>query len=224
MMAVYSDDSYAPGGGRSFGDTMAQISEMPVARRASKQPVLTLSVVEAELYEGCSAVQWGLGVSTLLSELDLHPVMHLRIDNAAPQGLASEAPASWKTRHLWIRARFVRQEVAAQRLVISHMCGSWQMADLGTKAFDLPKFKALLDLWQVIPCTPNGSQCSFEGFEGDQSTWTAAVRSHVPMPCGGCLGREGSFAVGWFGGVLFRDDHCPDCSGGVVGVCQEHPL
>ena len=153
LLTVYSDASFAPGGGRSFGATMAQIYGMPVAWRASKQPVITLSVAEAELYEGCSAVQLGLGISALLSELDLYPVMHLRIDNAAAQGLASEAPGTWKTRHLRIRARFLRQEVAAQRLVISHVCGSLQKADLGTKGFDLPKFKALLDLWQIVPCS-----------------------------------------------------------------------
>eukprot|EP00439_Symbiodinium_sp_Y106_P082589 s1232_g22.t1 len=112
------------------------------------------SVGEAELYEGCSAVQLGLGVSALLSELLLDPVMHLRIDNAAAQGLASEAQGTWKTRHLRIRARFLRQEVAAQRLVISHVCGNLQKADLGTKGFDLPKFKALMDLWQIVPACP----------------------------------------------------------------------
>ena len=152
MLTVYSDASFAPGGGRSFGSTMAQIYGMPVAWRASKQPVITLSVAEAELYEGCSAVQLGLGIDALLFELGLFPVMHLRIDNEAARGLASESPGTWKTRHLRVRARFLRQEVAAQRLVISHVCGSMQKADLGTKGFDLPKFKSLLDLWQIVPC------------------------------------------------------------------------
>ena len=174
MMVVYSDASYAPGGGRSFGSTMAQIAGMPVAWRASKQPVITLSVAEAELYEGCSAVQLGLGVCALLSELELNPVMHLRIDNAAAQGLASESPGSWKTRHLRIRARFLRQEVAAQRLVISHVSGTLQKADLGTKGFDLPKFKMLLDLWQIVPCAaPGSNKCGVEGFEGDKQQWPA---------------------------------------------------
>ena len=152
LMVVYSDASYAPGGGRSFGSTMAQVAGMPVAWRASKQPVITLSVAEAELYEGCSAVQLGLGVMALLSELHFDPVMHLRSDNAAAQGLASESPGTWKTRHLRIRARFLRQEVAAQRLVITHVSGAVQKADLGTKGFDLPKFKDLLDLWKIVPC------------------------------------------------------------------------
>eukprot|EP00439_Symbiodinium_sp_Y106_P019156 s3996_g2.t1 len=151
LLVVYSDASYAPGGGRSFGCIMAQVAGMPVSWRASRQPVITLSVAEAELYEGVAAVQLGLGVAAVVSEISSCPVMHLRIDNAAAQGLASEAPGSWKTRHLRIRARFLRQEVAAQRLVITHVAGTQQKADLGTKGFDLPKFKELINLWGILP-------------------------------------------------------------------------
>ena len=151
LLVVYSDASFAPGGGRSFGCVMAQIGGMPVAWRASKQPVITLSVAEAELYEGVAAVQLGLGVGAMMSEVAVYPVMHLRIDNAAAQGLASQAPGSWKTRHLRVRARFLRQEVSAQRLVITHVPGSLQKADIGTKGFDLPKFKELMSLWGNLP-------------------------------------------------------------------------
>ncbi|CAE7445196.1 GIP [Symbiodinium sp. CCMP2456] len=151
MLTVYSDASYAPGGGRSFGCIMAQLHGMPICWKASKQPIVTLSVAEAELYEAVSAVQLGLGVGAMLSELGEKPVIHLKIDNAAAQGLASEAPGSWKTRHLRLRARFLRQEVAGQRLTMSHVPGSLQKADLGTKSFDVPKFKSLLELWKIVP-------------------------------------------------------------------------
>ncbi|CAE7242425.1 RE1 [Symbiodinium sp. CCMP2592] len=151
MLTVYSDASYAPGGGRSFGCILAQVAGTPVAWRASKQPVITLSVAEAELYEGISAVQLGLGFEAMLHELGEAPVMVLKIDNQAAQGLASEAPGSWKTRHLRIRARFLRQEVSAQRLHVMHVPGELQKADLGTKAFDLPKFRSLMALWRMLP-------------------------------------------------------------------------
>ena len=151
LLVVYSDASFAPGGGRSFGCIMAQVGGMPVSWRASRQPIITLSVAEAELYEGVAAVQLGLGVAAMITELCKNPVMHLRIDNSAAQGLASEAPGTWKTRHLRVRARFLRQEVAAQRLVIAHVPGALQKADIGTKGFDLPKFKELVCLWGIIP-------------------------------------------------------------------------
>ena len=150
LLTVYSDASYAPGGGRSFGCVMAQVAGMPVCWRASKQPIITLSVAEAELYEAVSSVQLGLGVLAMLNELGEKPVMRLKIDNAAAQGLATESPGSWKTRHLRLRARFLRQEVAAQRLIILHVPGDQQKADLGTKSFDVPKFRSLLGLWRLI--------------------------------------------------------------------------
>ncbi|CAE7295290.1 GIP, partial [Symbiodinium necroappetens] len=151
LLTVYSDASYAPGGGRSFGCVMAQVAGMPVCWRASKQPIITLSVAEAELYEAVSSVQLGLGVLAMLNELGDKPVMRLKIDNAAARGLATESPGSWKTRHLRLRARFLRQEVAGQRLIISHVPGDQQKADLGTKSFDVPKFRSLLSLWRLVP-------------------------------------------------------------------------
>ncbi|CAE7221013.1 RE1 [Symbiodinium sp. CCMP2456] len=151
LLAVYSDASFAPGGGRSFGCIMAQLGGMTIAWRASKQPIISLSVAEAELYEGVSAVQLGLEIEALLKELQEEPVMVLRIDNQAAQGLASESPGSWKTRHLRVRARFLRQETLAKRLLIIHVPGGKQRADLGTKAFDLPRFRVLLGLWNMVP-------------------------------------------------------------------------
>ena len=89
----------------------------------------------------------------MVAELCECPVMHLRIDNSAAQGLASEAPGTWKTRHLRVRARFLRQEV-----VISHVPGALQKADIGTKGFDLPKFKELVCLWGIIPFSAETSK------------------------------------------------------------------
>ncbi|CAE7382697.1 GIP [Symbiodinium sp. CCMP2592] len=157
LLVTYSDASYAPGGGRSFGCILVQLAGMVVTWRASKQPVITLSVAEAELYEGVSAVQMGMGVKAMLGELGYDPVLHLRIDNMAAKGLASESPGSWKTRHLRIRARFLRQETKANRLVIEHCPGQLQKADIGTKAFDAPKFRELLVLWNIMAWTSLGS-------------------------------------------------------------------
>ncbi|OLQ12722.1 Copia protein [Symbiodinium microadriaticum] len=199
LLVVYSDASFAPGGGRSFGCVMAQIGGMPVAWRASKQPVITLSVAEAELYEGVAAVQLGLGVGAMMSEVAVYPVMHLRIDNAAAQGLASQAPGSWKTRHLRVRARFLRQEVSAQRLVITHVPGSLQKADIGTKGFDLPKFKELMSLWGNLPYS--------------LEVGSPALRSG---------GYQGKLTSGWFNGVVLRGYSMRGGCDSVMGGTEEN--
>ena len=189
LLVVYSDASFAPGGGRSFGCIMAQVGGMPVSWRASRQPIITLSVAEAELYEGVAAVQLGLGVAAMVTELCENPVMHLRIDNSAAQGLASEAPGTWKTRHLRVRARFLRQEVAAQRLVISHVPGALQKADLGTKGFDLPKFKELVCLWGIIPFSAETSRVALRTL---RATTTGGVLLFVILCLMLVRGAEGA--------------------------------
>ena len=189
LLVVYSDASFAPGGGRSFGCIMAQVGGMPVAWRASKQPIITLSVAEAELYEGVAAVQLGLGVAAMVTELCANPVMHLRIDNSAAQGLASEAPGTWKTRHLRVRARFLRQEVALQRLVISHVPGAMQKADIGTKGFDLPKFKELICLWGIVPY---GAETTGLAMRALRATTTSGVLLFVILCLMLIRGAEGS--------------------------------
>ncbi|CAE7252482.1 RE1 [Symbiodinium sp. KB8] len=143
----------------------------------------------AELYEGVAAVQLGLGVAAMVTELCENPVMHLRIDNSAAQGLASEAPGTWKTRHLRVRARFLRQEVAAQRLVISHVPGALQKADLGTKGFDLPKFKELVCLWGIIPFSAETSRVALRTL---RATTTGGVLLFVILCLMLVRGAEGA--------------------------------
>ena len=47
----YSDASFAPFGNRSFGACVVTINDTPVAWKAGRQAFVTLSVMEAELYE-----------------------------------------------------------------------------------------------------------------------------------------------------------------------------
>ena len=130
---VFSDASYAPGGGRSFGCIVTTIHGCPTHWKMQKQPVITLSAAEAELYEAVSAVQQGQGAMVLLEEVE-GPVglLPVGVDNTAAIALCNVASGSWKTRHLKVRARYVRQEVAAGRIAVDHVPGDVQLADLGT--------------------------------------------------------------------------------------------
>ena len=191
LLVTYSDASYAPGGGRSFGCILVQLAGMIVTWRASKQPVITLSVAEAELYEGVSAIQMAMGVKAMLGELSFNPVIYLRIDNMAAKGLASESPGSWKTRHLRIRARFLRQETNANRLVIEHCPGQLQKADIGTKAFDAPKFRELLSLWNIVSWTSlEGSKMMLKTLHGWSRPKVLVFIMVCMMVIKGAAGRE----------------------------------
>ena len=65
----FSDASYAPTGGRSFGASVVTVNDVPVSWKAGKQSVVTLSVMEAELYEASQASVLLEHVGVLLDEL-----------------------------------------------------------------------------------------------------------------------------------------------------------
>ncbi|CAE7207045.1 unnamed protein product [Symbiodinium natans] len=152
---AYSDASYAPGGGRSFGCAATMLHGGFVAWRMARQPVISLSVAEAELYEVINAYQQAMITNFSVSHewiKEIHPKVDVTmlIDNLAALGLASSSPGSWKTRHLRIRARFLRQETASGRLELKHSPGEVQAADMGTKAVPAPRLRDLRVLWKMM--------------------------------------------------------------------------
>ncbi|CAE6970309.1 inlI [Symbiodinium natans] len=127
-----------PDGCSSFGSPRAQA-------------LITLSTAEAELYELIAAHQLGLGIQAWATEVQSDVCQAIKVDNTAALGLASTAPGTWKTRHLRVRARFLRQEVLAQRVSLHHEPGEGQPADLGTKPVPAPRLVVLRDLWGMVP-------------------------------------------------------------------------
>ena len=94
-----------------------------------------------------------------MRELHAEPPKHvLRVDNAAAIGLAREAPGSWKTRHLRIRAAHLQDAVRLRQLRIAHIAGTYQLADLGTQAFDRNRLRLLVDLWGLRSSPENADE------------------------------------------------------------------
>ena len=96
---------------------------------------------------GADGVQQSAGMAELVAELHgAKPQVKLFMDNTAAIGLCRDAAGSWKTRHLRVRAHHLREAVKAGELVVKHIPGLQQLADLGTKAFDGPRLLELLKL------------------------------------------------------------------------------
>ena len=150
-LVAFSDASFAPHGGRSFGCAATAVYGGFVAWRMAKQSVVAMSVAEAELYEIVNAVQQALGVKEWLREINPNAEVVVLVDNTAALGLASEAPGSWKTRHLKVRARYLRQETG--RLQLRHVPGEDQAADMGTKPLAAPRLETLKRLWKTTRCS-----------------------------------------------------------------------
>eukprot|EP00439_Symbiodinium_sp_Y106_P034487 s2505_g4.t1 len=176
---AYSDSSYAPNGNRSFGCSATSFGCSAtsvfggfVAWRMSKQPTISLSNAESELYELVNAYQQSAGIKVWLDEVLPINDTKLRVDNQAAVGLATTAPRSWKTRHLKARCRFIRQEYESGRLDLAFTPGEVQAADLGTKPVPLPRLRELRKQW--------GMQTVAEFLEDEVEQLNAKAQSSQP--------------------------------------------
>ena len=130
----YSDASFSPSSGRSFGSAVVTVNNSAIAWRASKQAFVTLSVMESELLEATETALLLECVGALLDELVSGCVPRvLRCDNSAATAMLQGGPGSWRTRHLRVRSSYIRERVERSELVVEHVQGQWQWADLGTK-------------------------------------------------------------------------------------------
>ena len=97
-----------------------------------------------------SAVQISESVSPVLEELTQ---MDLRCsllgDNIAAITSFHQSSGSWRNRHLRMRARAGRERVEAGSLTVSHVPGTLQVADIGTKPLPVGKLLDLLSIGNV---------------------------------------------------------------------------
>ena len=89
----------------------------------------------------------------------------LAIDNQSTIAIAKPSGStSWRTRHLRVRAAFIREQVQEQKVVVKYVKGQQQFADLLTKSFPKQRLEELVSLWGM------GRLC-----EGAKSTMLIAM-------------------------------------------------
>ena len=147
----YSDASFAPFGGRSYGCSLITLNGSVVSWKCARQAFTTMSVAEAELYEAAQATLLLQGVHALIQEILGVPVSQmLLVDNAAAVSLISGCQGSWRTRHLKVRCAFITDLVQQGILAIGHVCGLRQLADLPTKLHTKARMLNLMSLWGFV--------------------------------------------------------------------------
>eukprot|EP00439_Symbiodinium_sp_Y106_P083529 s1339_g23.t1 len=167
QVTAYSDASFSPAGGRSVGSSVITYRDNPVAWKSGRQSLISLSTAECELIEAVTASQLQLGISMLVDELNGEPSkLVLLVDNSATVSLCNDAPGTWRTRHLRVRAASLREAAREGRIEIRHIAGIYQKADLGTKCFEPARLHELLELWGLVHFS--------ESSNGDYSRQTTA--------------------------------------------------
>jgi hypothetical protein len=127
---------------RSTTGWIFTIGGSPVSWRTAKQKAVTLSSTEAEYMAAADTAKEAIWLRDLLQELRLGrnqpPVIHQ--DNQGAIFLENNASLKRNTKHIDVKAHFIRERVKAGDIVI-HYCPTDDMiADIFTKPLNKTKF------------------------------------------------------------------------------------
>ena len=147
-----SDASYAPASSKSHGAYITSWAGSIVNWSSRRQSYITLSTAEAELGSLCDSGQAVQSILPLVQEL-LTATRHgripvsvdLRADSTAAIALTALPGGTWRTRHLRIKANWLRDRLRAG-WVIGHMAGEHLAADALTKSLPRERFWYLIGL------------------------------------------------------------------------------
>ena len=150
-LVTYTDSSYAPDGDKSHGGAVTFWGTCPISWRSSRQPLVTTSSAETELvaaHYGCQQME---SVDALLEDFGERPSQRIiYVDNAAAITLATSEGGSWKTRHLKVRHRALRQKVEEGWVEVQFCPGDQQLADGLTKLLTSQRMNMLMEFWGLV--------------------------------------------------------------------------
>ncbi|CAE7238481.1 GIP [Symbiodinium sp. KB8] len=165
-LAGCCDASFAPYGGKSYGCSMTMLDRTPVWWKAGKQQLVAMSVCEAELLEGSNCALLLESTMSMVRELlpdSVPPRMY--IDNQAAGNLLNGSTGSWRTRHLRIRHSYVLDRVKSGHVVVEHIAGEDQPADLPTKMHSRARLIHLLEAWGMVGIPELDARTTLKGLK-----------------------------------------------------------
>ena len=149
-LIAYSDASYAPEGNRSHTGWVVFLHGSPVCWRSARQAFVTLSTAESELVAGLDAVVALQSAEAMLSDFGITGLdKTLRVDSQSALAIAV-GQGSWRTRHLRVRANYLRELYEAGEVIPVYCPGAEQAADLLTKALPSARILELAVIWGLL--------------------------------------------------------------------------
>ena len=149
-LIAYSDASYAPEGNRSHTGWVVFLRGSPVCWRSARQAFVTLSTAESELVAGLDAVVALQSAEAMLSDFGVTGLdKTLRVDSQSALAIAV-GQGSWRTRHLRVRANYLREQYESGEIIPVYCPGAEQAADLLTKALAAARITELAAIWGLL--------------------------------------------------------------------------
>ena len=119
----------------------------PLTWNSINQHSVALSTMESEYFAFCKAAQEAIYLRMLLEETGISvkaPIV-IKEDNQACIAFTKNPGDHMRTKHIDVRACFVRQWVEHGELVLEPIPTKEQLADIFTKALDVTQFRFLRD-------------------------------------------------------------------------------
>ena len=114
-----------------------------IAWRCQRQPIVTLSTTEAEYVSGCEMVKELIPIREQLIELheipEDKPAVVL-IDNQSTIKIATNESCHHRTKHIDVRGKWLNEQLVNKKIIIKHVSGDKQAADILTKPLHKTKF------------------------------------------------------------------------------------
>ncbi|CAE7197715.1 GIP [Symbiodinium sp. CCMP2592] len=161
-LVAYSDSSFAPSGARSFSGVVLTWMGSPITWRAAKQPFVCLSTAECELVAAIEALSMAKSLESVIKQVDPSSRgIVLGIDNQATIAIAKPTTtASWRTRHLRVRAAYIHEQIEFKEVTVRYVPGKEQWADLLTKSFPRQRLQELTSLWGFLNLVQEAARVS----------------------------------------------------------------
>ena len=147
-LKVYTDAAY---GAEPHGCTIVLWGNSPVMWRSARQGIITTSTAASEMLEMMEGAVMTEAVRVVVEEVMGRRALTWQLtDSAAALAIVAGETASWRTRHLRKRARYLRWKIARGDVALRHCPGVTMLADLGTKplqAIRLNDLKLGMGMW-----------------------------------------------------------------------------
>lgn len=144
MLETYADADYANDliTRKSVSGYVTKLFDGPISWRSQRQSIIALSTTEAEYISGCEAVKNLVPIRAHLLELEAikEEPSPVYIDNQSAVKLAANENCAQRTRHISIRQKWLTEKQEEKQIIVQHIPGIRQQADMLTKALSKDKF------------------------------------------------------------------------------------
>jgi len=153
VFTAYSDADYAGDVStrRSTSGVVCLHMGGPVSWSSQRQKSVALSTTEAEFIAASEAAKEIVWLSRLFSEISvLTSIPVLKIDNMSAVKLVKNPAFHKRSKHIEVRYYFVREKYDEGQLVVEHVPGDEQIADIMTKPLQKCRYQVLRDMMGVM--------------------------------------------------------------------------